>query len=133
MERPKFVVPSGYGQRQRKLHHYSQAVKLGNRVELAGQGGWTDDFEFPPTIREEYLQAFHNVERVLQAAGASWNDVVSVNSYHAPMDDAGLGIMTEQFRLRMPSHCPIYTCVGVSRLADPRMHVEISVTAFTSP
>ena len=47
MDRPKFVVSAGYGVRQRDNYHYSQAVKIGNRVETCGQGGWSDDSEFP--------------------------------------------------------------------------------------
>ncbi len=39
--------------------------------------------------------------------------------------------MVEQMRLRMPSHQPIFTCIGVSQLgAGPNMHVEIRVTAI---
>jgi len=38
--------------------------------------------------------------------------------------------MGRQFRLRMPDHKPIWTILGVSALGDPRMRVEIRVTAF---
>jgi hypothetical protein len=38
--------------------------------------------------------------------------------------------MARQFRLRMPDHKPIWTCLGVAVLGDPKMHVEIRVTAF---
>lgn len=132
MNHPEFIVPLGYGEQQRDNYYYSQAVRIGNRVETAGQGGWSDTFEYPDKLREEYVQAFDNVGRVLEAAGASWNDVISVDSYHVGLDDEALAIMTEQFRLRMPSHQPIWTCIGVTALGSPRMHVEIRVTAITS-
>jgi enamine deaminase RidA (YjgF/YER057c/UK114 family) len=127
---PEFIVPPGYGERQRDRFHYSQAVKVRNRVETAGQGGWDDAFEYPAALREEYAQAFDNVGRVLKAAGADWGDVISVNSYHTTLDDETIALMVEQFRLRMPSHQPIWTCNGVTRLAGPRMRVEIRVTAI---
>jgi len=59
-------------------------VKIGNRIETAGQGGWTDTYEYPAdrSLREEITRAFDTVEYVLKVAGASWDDVVAVNSYH---------------------------------------------------
>jgi enamine deaminase RidA (YjgF/YER057c/UK114 family) len=30
----------------------------------------------------------------------------------------------------MPDHKPIWTCLGVAVLGDPKMRVEIRVTAF---
>jgi len=84
VEHPAFIIPPGYGEHQRDLYHYAQAVKIGNRIETAGQGGWTDTCEYPTdrSLREEITRAFDNVEYVLKAAGASWDDVVAVNSYH---------------------------------------------------
>jgi enamine deaminase RidA (YjgF/YER057c/UK114 family) len=54
------------------MFHYSQAVKVGNLVEISGQGGWDDDWHFPGTLADEITQAFRNVELTLGAAGASW-------------------------------------------------------------
>jgi len=58
MNKPEFFVTPGYGERNLKLFHYSQAVKIGNRLELSGQGGWNDDWEFPESITDEIAQAF---------------------------------------------------------------------------
>jgi enamine deaminase RidA (YjgF/YER057c/UK114 family) len=30
--------------------HYNQAVRIGDRVETSGQGGWDDDWNFPEDI-----------------------------------------------------------------------------------
>jgi len=131
MERPIFVVPPGYGVRQRDKYHYSQAVKIGNRVETSGQGGWSDDFEFPDDLGREIEVAFNNVERVLKAAGAAWGDVIAVNSYHVGFTEDVTQLMVGQLRKRMPSHCPIWTAIGVPALGGgPRMRVEVRVTAF---
>lgn len=35
-------VVAGYGERNLKLFYYSQAVRIGNRVELSGQAAWND-------------------------------------------------------------------------------------------
>jgi enamine deaminase RidA (YjgF/YER057c/UK114 family) len=72
----------GYGTRLHDALHYSQAMRIGDRVEISGQGGWNDDLVIPESIEEEIEQAFKNVERTLATAGARWPHVVHVNSYH---------------------------------------------------
>lgn len=129
MEKAEFIVTPGYGERLRDSLNYSQAVKVGNRVELSGQGGWTDELQFPADWREEYALAFENVERVLTASGAAWKDVIAINSYHVGLDDDAMFYMSELFRKHMPDHQPIWTLLGVLRLGDPRMRVEVRVTA----
>lgn len=71
INKPKFFVTPGAGESLLKQFHFSQAFKVGNRLEISGQGGWNDDWEFPESVRDEIAQAFRNIERVLGAAGAS--------------------------------------------------------------
>ncbi len=130
MSRPEYFVTPGYGERQLERWHYSQAVRVGNRIETSGQGGWTDDWEFPGSGADEIVRAFDNVERTLRTAGASWTDVISVNSYHTVLDMDVFEVMSGQLRARIPSHAPIWTCTGVTRLGHPSMTVEIRVTAI---
>ncbi|MEU6192228.1 RidA family protein [Streptomyces sp. NPDC047061] len=130
MSKPEFFVTPGYGDRNLELFHYSQAVKVGNRVEISGQGGWSDDWEFPEALVEEIAQAFVNVERTLALAGARWEHVIHVNSYHVDIDGDAVQAVTERFRHYMPDQAPIWTCIGVPALGDPKMRVEIRVTAI---
>ena len=135
MNKPEFTVTPGYGERNLKLFQYSQAVKIGNRVETAGQGGWNDDWKFPESITDEIAQAFRNVERTLALAGAGWKHVIHVNSYHVGLDGHQEEInlaMSERFRHYMPGHAPVWTILGVPVLGDPKMRVEIRVTAILS-
>jgi len=130
MSKPEFFVTPGYGERQLRTFHYSQAVKTGNRVETSGQGGWNDNWEFPQSLTAEIAQAFRNVERTLASAGAAWQHVIQVNSYHVGFPDEVNQAMTERFRHYMPDHAPIWTALGVAALGDPKMRVEIRVTAI---
>ena len=130
MNKPEFFVTPGYGDRQLKMFHYSQAVKVGSRVETSGQGGWDDDWHFPETLADEITQPFQNVERTLASAGANWEHVIAVNSYHVGFTEEVNRVMTEQFRQHMPDHAPIWTLLGVAALGDPKMRVEIRVTAI---
>jgi enamine deaminase RidA (YjgF/YER057c/UK114 family) len=133
MSEVEFFVTPGLGEKFRESRHYSQAVRIGNRVEISGQGGWDDDLNFPDSLDDEIVQAFENVERTLAAAGAGWNDVVHVNSYHVVSEpdnfDVHNDVMIAQFRKRMPDRHPIWTETGVTVLGAPKMRVEIRVTA----
>ena len=130
MSTVEFFETPGYGERQLRQFHYSQAVKVGNRVETSGQGGWNDDWQFPESIQDEIEQAFRNVERTLTAAGAAWEHVIHVNSYHVGVSHETNRIMAELLRRYMPDRAPIWTCLGVAALADPKMRVEVRVTAI---
>jgi enamine deaminase RidA (YjgF/YER057c/UK114 family) len=133
--RPEFFVTPGYGDHMLEVMRYSQAVRIGDRVETSGQGGWDDELNFPGSLEEEIVRAFDNVERTLATAGATWRDVVHVNSYHVPEVPGFIGethgrVMVEQLRARMGDRAPIWTETGVPALGAPGMRVEIRVTAI---
>ena len=130
MSKPEFFVTPGYGERQLGLFHYAQAVKSGHRLETSGQGGWDDDWAFPESITDEIAQAVRNVGRTLAVAGAGWEHVIHVNSYPVVLDEETNRAMTERFRRYMPDHSPVWTCLGVAALGDPKMRVEIRVTVL---
>ncbi|GAB7190978.1 RidA family protein [Kineococcus sp. NUM-3379] len=138
MTEPQFFATPGYGQRQLSVMHYQQAVRTGDRVDISGQGGWDDDFTFPAALEDEIVRAFDNVERTLATAGATWRDVIAVDSYHVPESPEFIGethnrVMVEQMRARMGERAPIWTEVGVAALGAPKMRVEIRVSAITAP
>jgi enamine deaminase RidA (YjgF/YER057c/UK114 family) len=53
MSKPKFFVTPSYGERLLNELYYSQAVKIGNRVETSGQGGIDDDLQIPESLADE--------------------------------------------------------------------------------
>lgn len=131
-----FGVTPGFGEKLHASHGYSGAVRVGDRVEISGQAGVDDDLVIPDSLEDEIVRAFDNVERTLATVGATWKDVIHVNSYHkvAPGDDT-IGddhnaVMTEQFRRRLDGRAPIWTETGVTVLGLAAMRVEIRVTAI---
>lgn len=135
MSKVEFYATPGYGEMFLSSRHYNQAVRIGDRVEISGQGGWDDDLNFPQDLEDEIARAFENVERTLATAGATWRDVIAVNSYHVPLAADSIGddhttFMVEQLRKHMPERAPIWTAIGVPLLAAPKMRVEIRVTAI---
>nr|WP_205857490.1 Rid family hydrolase [Phytoactinopolyspora endophytica] len=85
-----FGIVPGYGEKLHEASGYSGAVRVGDRVETSGQAGVDDDLAIPDSLEDEIIQAFDNVERTLATVGATWKDVIHVNTYHkvAPGDDA---------------------------------------------
>lgn len=131
---PQFFATPGYGDTMLETTHYHQAVRIGDRIEISGQGGWDDDLNFPSDLGEEIVRAFDNVERTLAHAGATWSDVIAVDSFHVPETTEFIGpthhrVMVAQLRKRMGDRRPIWTEIGVPALGAPNMRVEIRVTA----
>ena len=74
--------------------------------------------------------AFANVERCLKdAGGKGWSQVFHINSYHVPINNEAMEAMVRNFKKYMPHHQPLRTCVGVTRLGEDDMRVEIEVVA----
>lgn len=131
MSKPELFLTPGYGEKLYELLHYSQALKIGDRVEISGQGGWDNDLTIPEDLTAEIEQAFENVERTLATAGAKWTDVVHVNTYHVGGFPAIVNeTITRLYRRYMPDRAPIWTQTGVEALGLPTMHIEIRVTAI---
>ena len=53
-----------------------------------------------------------------------------VRSYHVPINNECLEAMVRNYRHYMPNHEPLWTCVGVTRLGEDDMRVEIEVEAY---
>lgn len=95
------------------------------------EGGWDPiTGEFEKEINAQIDLAFANVERNLKdAGGKGWSQVFRVNSYHVPINNEALAAMVRNFRKYMPDHKPLWTCIGVARLGEDDMRVEIEVVA----
>lgn len=134
---PEFFATPGYGEWAREHLHYAQALRIGDRIETSGQGGWDDHWALPESLEAEIVRAFENVERTLATAGASWRDVVHVNSYHVPTEPDAIGhahndVMVAQLRRWTGQRAPIWTQTGVTALGLAGMRVEIRVTAIVA-
>lgn len=94
-------------------------------------GGWDRETgEYNTEIKAQIDQAFENVDHCLKdAGGKGWSQVFRINSYHVPLNNEALAAMTRNFAKWMPDHKPLWTCVGVTRLGEDDMRVEIEVVA----
>jgi len=76
--RPEFIRTAQF--------HHAQAAVWDDRLELAGRGGWGDNFNFPPALVDEIAQTFLNVDAILRLADAGWDRGISVVSYHVDLN-----------------------------------------------
>jgi len=66
---------------------FSHGVRKGNILQVAGQVGFLPAVEGRPptpagsTLREQTLQTLANVQSVLEAGGATWEDAVMIRVY----------------------------------------------------
>lgn len=106
---------------------YSQAVRHGNLLFLAGQGGFdaATGALVGDGIEEQTRQTLRNLQYILEAAGGSWDDVVTVRVFvteHAEF--AGMNAAySEFFSEPYPARTTVFC-----RLA-PGMKVEIDAIA----
>jgi reactive intermediate/imine deaminase len=113
-----------------KAFQYSQAVRAGNLVILAGQcpvdaqGATVAEGD----IRGQARQVFENIKAVLAAAGLTLDDLVEIVSYH--VDLADLPAVAEVKAEYLTRDFPAWTAVGVTALAFPGQLLEIKATAF---
>jgi enamine deaminase RidA (YjgF/YER057c/UK114 family) len=110
---------------------YSRAVRVGNRVLVAGTAPIMPGDEDPPSgAYEQAKVCLQIVERALHEAGAKLDDVVRTRIYvttAASIGDVGRA-HAEAFGNARPATTGI-----VAQLLDPRWLVEIEVEAVILP
>lgn len=141
----------GFGEAKREQLWYSQAVRIGDRIEIAGQGmldlsnatlrkekrltiaigGWNPETSvIYEDVDDEIDQAFANVDHTLKhAGGKGWCQVYRVNLYLTEINEKLVGASVRNLKKWMPDHQPILTCIGVNQLGLPGMRVEVEVVA----
>lgn len=108
---------------------YSRAVRAGNIIEVAGTTAMDGtDVVGEENVFEQATFIFKKIEKALMQLGAGLHDVVRTRMYVVNIDEweeAGKahGNVFRDTR-------PVATMVEVKRLIDPRLLIEIEVTAI---
>lgn len=113
------------------LAGYARAVVLpdpgGDWVLVSGTTGFDyATMDISPDVETQTRQCFANISAALRKAGASLEDVVRINIFVAEEADFArvAPIVGEHMRPARPANTTV-----VSKLVDPRMKIEIEVTA----
>ena len=127
------VVPQGMEWAPNVLH-FSPGLRSGDLLFVSGVGVGLRAGETEADKERAIDRAFQEIARTLAAAGASWDDVVQITSYHTDFT-AGAAPGEQQLLFRrvkdryVHAPYPAWTAVGVSRLWTEGLFAEISVIA----
>lgn len=106
---------------------YSQGIKVGNNLYVAGQVGFTPEGRLDTSsVENECKQAINNVKAIVEAAGMSMQQVVKATLY--VKDLKNFSKINEVYTTYFPQNPPARETVQVSGLPKGA-NFEISVIA----
>lgn len=107
---------------------YSQAIKLGNLLFTSGQIPLTaEGVLIAGGIEEQTHQVFRNLEAVLAAAGAAFQDVAKATVFMKDMNQ--FGAVNDIYASYFGEHKPARSTVEVARLPkDVLVEIELIVS-----
>jgi enamine deaminase RidA (YjgF/YER057c/UK114 family) len=106
-------------------HRYSAAIRSGDLLFVSGQVGSREDGTPEPVFEDQVRRAFANLRAVLAAAGASFDDVVDVTTFHTDPQvqfDAFLAVRAKE--IGEPPY-PNWTAIGVTWLAGFDFEIKV--------
>jgi enamine deaminase RidA (YjgF/YER057c/UK114 family) len=111
-----------------KETHIPAAILAHGRLHVTGHTGTLDDGTFPDGDEAQIRQTFRNLSRTLTEAGATWDDVVELTTYHVNLSAQAEPLLrvAAEF-LRDPY--PAWTATGITELFEAEALVEISCLA----
>jgi enamine deaminase RidA (YjgF/YER057c/UK114 family) len=127
----QYVNPKGTAV-PRFYSHAVTAEGAGKLVYVSGQVSWDANGNVvgKGDMRAQSEQVFKNVTAALNAAGAGWDDVIKMNGYMVGMHGERVTAYREvRQRFLREGALPASTLVGVERLVDPELLLEVEVVA----
>ncbi len=121
------VMPENPAARQMlEAWGFSDAIVAGDTVYLSGIVVGLGPKEVD--LEAAYGRAFEQIGGILKRAGASWDDVVDISSFHTDLTSQMPAIVAVKNRYVKPPF-PAWTAVGVTRLIPDRGLTEIKIVA----
>ena len=106
---------------------YSRAVRVGDRVFVAGTAPKWSDGEVDPDPAAQARRGFEIIAEALAAVGSSLRDIVRTRMYLVDAADFGpIGAVHGEL---LSEALPVNTTVVVAGLLDPRWKIELEVEA----
>ena len=113
---------------QQEMLGFSQAIKVGDTIHVAGTVGVGEGLHIPDTMAEQMELAYRNVAETLAHFGARMSDVVEQRVYVTDIDEASAALEVRKAAYG-GKDLPTSTMVEVSRLALPQLKFEVAVVA----
>ena len=121
------IIPQGMEAIYENIR-YAPAVRVGNTLYISGQIGRDENMKLVEEKEAQFVQTFENMKKVLAAAGATFDDIVDVTSFHTDMRDLPLYM---QVRDRyFTGNYPAWTAIGAASLCGaPGYFLEVKAVA----
>lgn len=113
----------------RQIHEdwgFAEAIVAGDTVYLSGVVVGLAPKE--TDLEAAYARAFDHIGKILARAGAGWDDVVDITSYHTDLTTQMPAITAAKHRY-IKAPYPAWTAIEVSRLIPDRGITEIKLVA----
>lgn len=124
----RVIIPAGM-ENIYETYHYAPAIQVGNTLYLSGQVGRDQDLNVVEGVESQYVQAFENVKTVLDAAGATFDDVVELETWFAD-SMADLKTFLQVKDRYFTNRYPTWTGFAVKEFSMPGILVEIKCKAI---
>ncbi|MFK0273188.1 RidA family protein [Ensifer sp. NPDC090286] len=106
-------------------HRYSAAIRSGDLLFVSGQVGSREDGTPEPDFARQVERAFDNLEATLKAAGATFDDIVDVTSFHTDPENQFETILAVKDRVFSEKPYPNWTAIGVNWLAGFDFEIKV--------
>lgn len=124
----KVIIPEGM-ENIYDTYHYAPGILVGDTLYCSGQVGRDESLNVVEGVEAQFTQAFENAGKVLNAAGATFDDVVELESWFAGSMDELKTFMAVKDRY-FTNRYPAWTGFSVSGFSMPGILVEIKCTAI---
>lgn len=105
---------------------YSDAIISGDTIYLSGVVAGVREGE--TDLRLGYTRAFERIGEILKNAGATWDDVVDITSFHTDLTTQMPAMVAVKKNYVKPPF-PAWTAIQVSRLIPSNGITEIKIVA----
>lgn len=123
------IIPKGL-EAVHDRFRYAPGVRVGDMLYVSGQVGRDAELKVIEGAEAQFVQAFENVRLVLDAAGATFADVIELETWFADsMADLALFMAVKDRYFSAPPW-PTWTGFAVKGFSTPGLLVEIKVTAL---
>ena len=123
----KVVIPKGMEAYYNDFH-FAPAIKDGDRLYCSGVIGVGEGYKVSDDPEAQFTQAFEHVKSTLEAAGASFDNVVEMTTFHVDLQKNIQTFMKVKDNY-MADPYPAWTAIGITELAFPGALVEIKIIA----
>lgn len=124
----RMIIPEGMENIVERFH-YAPGVLVGDTLYVSGQVGRDETLTVIADKEAQFDQCFRNIEKVLAAAGATFADVVELETWFLSFPgDLAVFMQVKDRWIKGPVY-PTWTGFGVSSFSMPGIICEVKVTA----